>query len=160
MFSTEQLIADCRKAIMESDARHIIDELLQHAVSQPAATIRALGEPVLAGIEKIYQADDLTIINVVWGPGMALHPHNHEMWAVIGIYTGREDNIFWRRLKDADGGKIEAVGLGADGKLFVVLASQGGTWSIMLADAAGTGCIVATGENWQPIAAKATGPEA
>ncbi len=53
-----------------------------------------------------------------------------------------------------------AVGLGADGKLFVVLASQGGTWSIMLADAAGTGCIVATGENWQPIAAKATGPEA
>ena len=24
-------------------------------------------------------------------------PHNHEMWAVIGIYTGREDNILWRR---------------------------------------------------------------
>lgn len=28
---------------------------------------------------------------------MNLMPHNHQMWANIGIYTGREDNIFWRR---------------------------------------------------------------
>ena len=28
-------------------------------------------------------------------------PHNHEMWAVIGVYTGREDNIFWRRIPGA-----------------------------------------------------------
>ena len=34
--------------------------------------------------------------------------HNHNMWAVIGIYTGREDNIFWRKLKD--GKHIEAAG--------------------------------------------------
>ncbi len=44
---------------------------------------------------------------------MTIMPHNHEMWAVIGVYTGREDNIFWRRLKDADGGKIEAAGAAA-----------------------------------------------
>ena len=30
------------------------------------------------------------------------------MWAVIGIYTGPEDNIFWRR--GGHGGKLEAVG--------------------------------------------------
>src|SRR4029077_1588436 len=35
---------------------------------------------------------------------------NHLMWAVIGIYTGREDNIFWRRIADAEGGRIEAAG--------------------------------------------------
>jgi len=29
---------------------------------------------------------------------------------VIGIYTGREDNIFWRRLPGEDGGRIEAAG--------------------------------------------------
>jgi len=28
---------------------------------------------------------------------MNLMPHNHEMWALIGIYTGCEDNIFWHR---------------------------------------------------------------
>ncbi len=37
-------------------------------------------------------------------------PHNHEMWATIGVYTGREDNIFWRRIKDENGGLIEAAG--------------------------------------------------
>ena len=41
---------------------------------------------------------------------MTLRPHNNEMWAVIGIYTGREDNIFWRRVADEDGGLIEAAG--------------------------------------------------
>jgi predicted metal-dependent enzyme (double-stranded beta helix superfamily) len=40
---------------------------------------------------------------------MMVMPHNHRMWAVIGIYTGREDNVFWRRLKGAPN-KIEAVG--------------------------------------------------
>ncbi len=32
------------------------------------------------------------------------------MWAVIGIYTGREDNIFWRRLPTEKGARIEAAG--------------------------------------------------
>jgi predicted metal-dependent enzyme (double-stranded beta helix superfamily) len=32
------------------------------------------------------------------------------MWAVIGVYTGREDNIFWRRLPDAKDGRVEAAG--------------------------------------------------
>jgi predicted metal-dependent enzyme (double-stranded beta helix superfamily) len=29
---------------------------------------------------------------------------------VIGIYTGREDNIFWRRGLGGQGGKLEAAG--------------------------------------------------
>jgi predicted metal-dependent enzyme (double-stranded beta helix superfamily) len=32
------------------------------------------------------------------------------MWAVIGMYTGREDNIFWRRVASAPDGRIEAAG--------------------------------------------------
>jgi predicted metal-dependent enzyme (double-stranded beta helix superfamily) len=31
------------------------------------------------------------------------------MWAVIGIYGGHEDNIFWRRIKDHPEGLIEAA---------------------------------------------------
>jgi predicted metal-dependent enzyme (double-stranded beta helix superfamily) len=41
---------------------------------------------------------------------MTIMPHNHQMWAVIGIYTGREDNIFWRRVPGGQGGKLEAAG--------------------------------------------------
>lgn len=60
----------------------------------------------------LYHAPDLTILNIIWGPMMTIMPHNHRMWAVIGIYTGREDNIFWRRVgAEEDGiGRIEAAG--------------------------------------------------
>ena len=49
------------------------------------------------------------MLNLVWGPMMTIMPHNHRMWAVIGIYTGREDNIFWRRIEGGEG-KVEAAG--------------------------------------------------
>jgi predicted metal-dependent enzyme (double-stranded beta helix superfamily) len=40
---------------------------------------------------------------------MMVMPENHRTWAVIGISTGREDNVFWRRLKGTPN-KIEAFG--------------------------------------------------
>jgi predicted metal-dependent enzyme (double-stranded beta helix superfamily) len=49
------------------------------------------------------------VLNVVWAPMMTVMPHNHQMVAVIGIYTGREDNIFWRRVP-GNTGKVEAAG--------------------------------------------------
>jgi predicted metal-dependent enzyme (double-stranded beta helix superfamily) len=41
---------------------------------------------------------------------MTIMPHDHRMWAVIGIYTGREDNIYWRRLPEDADRAIEAAG--------------------------------------------------
>jgi predicted metal-dependent enzyme (double-stranded beta helix superfamily) len=41
---------------------------------------------------------------------MTVMPHNHHMWAVIGVYGGREDNIFWRRIAAAGERQIEAAG--------------------------------------------------
>jgi predicted metal-dependent enzyme (double-stranded beta helix superfamily) len=40
---------------------------------------------------------------------MTIMPHDHRMWAVVGVYSGREDNIFWRRLP-GEVGKLEAAG--------------------------------------------------
>lgn len=39
---------------------------------------------------------------------MTIMPHNHQMWAVIGICGGREHNMFWRRLPDGSG-RVEAA---------------------------------------------------
>src|SRR5215472_2658249 len=61
-------------------------EVLARAVSDPSAVLAALGEPERAGIGELFHSDRLTILNVVWAPGMAVMPHNHRMWAVIGIY--------------------------------------------------------------------------
>lgn len=108
MFDLDQFIADCRAALSDRSTREM-REVLRRAVSDPAAVIKALGEPSRAGLHKLHVAPDLTILNVVWAPMMTVVPHNHQMWAVIGIYTGREDNIFWRRLPGPEG-KVEAAG--------------------------------------------------
>ena len=83
-----------------------VRELLAEAVSRPDQVLAGLGEPTEAGFHKLYHSDELTILNVAWAPLMTLLPHNHNMWAVIGVYTGREDNIFWKR----NGEVIEAAG--------------------------------------------------
>lgn len=110
MFDVDDFIADCRAALSEDASHKAVREVLARAVSAPTAVLDGLGEPKRAEIQKLYHSDDLTIINVIWAPHMTIMPHNHEMWAVIGVYTGREDNIFWRRLPDEARGKIEAAG--------------------------------------------------
>ena len=110
MFDRDQFIADCRSALGEASPERAVREVVARAVSDPAAVLKGLGEPTQAGVEPIVRAPDLTVINVVWNKYMTILPHNHEMWAVIGIYTGREDNIFWRRIQDEDGHEIEAAG--------------------------------------------------
>jgi predicted metal-dependent enzyme (double-stranded beta helix superfamily) len=73
--------------------------------------LKGVGEPRFAGVERIYHAPDLTILNVVWGPMMTVMPHEHRMWAVIGVYTGAEDNMFWRRVgNEPSRSRIEAAG--------------------------------------------------
>jgi len=85
-------------------------DVVARAIAEPGALMKTLGEPRRAGIQTLHRSPELTVLNLVWGPGMSVTPHNHEMWAVIGIYDGREDNIFWRRLPGDARGRIEAAG--------------------------------------------------
>jgi len=114
MFDRDRFIADCRGAGAAGGASSVL-EVVATAVSAPAEILRALGEPRRAGLHVISRSAELTILNVVWGPRMSQLPHNHRMWAVIGIYSGREDNIFWRRLPGGSEGRIEAAGAKALG---------------------------------------------
>ena len=93
-FDLDQFVSYCKKARRERTPQAAIREILARAVSDRASVLSTLGEPKRAEMQKLYRASDLTILNVIWAPWMTLLPHNHRMWAVIGIYTGREDNIF------------------------------------------------------------------
>jgi predicted metal-dependent enzyme (double-stranded beta helix superfamily) len=110
VFDRDRFIVDCRAAIGAAGAQKAIRELLKEAVSDPCQVARVLGEPKKAGIELLYRSEEMTIINLVWGPHMTAMPHNHHMWAVIGMYGGREDNIFWRELPTDARWPIEAAG--------------------------------------------------
>jgi predicted metal-dependent enzyme (double-stranded beta helix superfamily) len=104
MFDTHGFIEDCCDALRENNVHAAVKEIVARAVVQPSEVLKALGEPKLAGIQTLYRSESLTILNLLWGPCMRLYPHNHLMWAVIGIYGGREDNVFYRR---SDSGLLE-----------------------------------------------------
>jgi predicted metal-dependent enzyme (double-stranded beta helix superfamily) len=100
MFDLDTFVADCRAALSESTPEVAVRELVARAMAQPAEVERALGTPSRAGVATLYRSAELTILNPVWAPGMAFHPHDHRMWAVIGLYGGCEDNTFYRRSPD------------------------------------------------------------
>jgi len=104
MFEKEKFIEDCKRAVTEG--QKAVREVVTEAVSDPSGVLSALGEPEHAGIVPIHRSKDMTIINFVWAPCMSLMPHNHQMFSVVGIYAGREDNLFWRRTDST----IEAAG--------------------------------------------------
>lgn len=110
MLNLDHFVGDCLGAVRADPSHKSVAEVVKRAMNDPAAVLAALGEPGKSGITPLFKSPELTILNVVWKPQMTVMPHNHEMWAVIGIYNGREDNIFWRRLKDDPDGHIEAAG--------------------------------------------------
>ena len=81
-----------------------IKEILDRAVAEPEAVATALNaEP---GGTVLHRGADLTVVSV-FQPTRSCQslPHDHRMWAVVGVYGGQEDNQFFRR---ADGGLVES----------------------------------------------------
>ena len=111
MLNLDHFIADCRAALAERSPELAIREILERVVANPFDVEAALGTPRQAQITPLHHDRDLTILNIVWTPGMAVYPHDHRMWALIGLYGGREDNTFYRRspegLQVAGGKQLE-----------------------------------------------------
>ena len=121
MFDTDALVAECQAAVRgEADQRRAVREILLSTLSKPQPVADAIGKD-LGGIDLIYNSEELTVLNVIWAPGMAIYPHDHRMWAVIGIYGGVEDNTMYRRgpeqIVEAGGKSLresDVIALGSD----------------------------------------------
>ncbi len=77
MFDLDRFIAECRAAVSREPSRKSVREMVARAVSEPAAVIAGLGAPARAEVQKLWSSSELTILNVIWGPGMTIMPHNH-----------------------------------------------------------------------------------
>jgi predicted metal-dependent enzyme (double-stranded beta helix superfamily) len=110
--AVEDIVARCRGALAEHTPVLAVRDVLDELVADPDALDAALGPVELGGITPVHNTADLTILRVAWTPGMVLNPHEHRMWAVIGMYAGQEDNAFFRRapggLEPSGGRDIQA----------------------------------------------------
>jgi len=101
-FDKDQLMADCLDAVRsEKRSATAVKEIVGKAISDPTAieseTRPWSNDPM---ITVWHNTDEMTALHIVWPPEVDLFPHDHNMWAVIGVYGGREDNQFYRRLEN------------------------------------------------------------
>jgi predicted metal-dependent enzyme (double-stranded beta helix superfamily) len=106
MFEIDEFLAECINASNDTEPRTAIKMVLERAIAAPQAVASVL-PPERAELVPLHVSPTLTVLKVVWTPGMTLPPHDHTMWAAIGIYTGGEDNAFFRPV---DGGLAAAGG--------------------------------------------------
>jgi predicted metal-dependent enzyme (double-stranded beta helix superfamily) len=99
MFDVDEFVSHCIQALAESEPRLAIKEILERAVRQPEHVAEAL-PATRSEIVPLYASERLSVLKAVWAPGMRFRPHNHLMWAAIGLYGGQEDNTFYRRAGD------------------------------------------------------------
>jgi predicted metal-dependent enzyme (double-stranded beta helix superfamily) len=105
MVDPDLLVPACIEAIVETDSRGAIRDVLRRAVAD--GRVADSLQQQTSGLNVLYNSAELTVLNVVWPPLMSLFPHDHRMWAAIAIYGGREDNAFYRR---AETGIVESGG--------------------------------------------------
>ncbi len=105
-FDRDEFVTECLAAVRSGGgAHHAVKEIVDRTVSNPSAIEAEVGDRTVSPMMTIWhRSDELTALHIVWPPGVDLFAHDHNMWAVIGIYGGREDNQFYRRLED---GRIE-----------------------------------------------------
>lgn len=96
MFQVDDFLSDCVVASTAPEPRLALKEVLERAVRQPGQIAQQL-PATRAEVVPLHVSDRLSVLKVVWAPGMRFRPHNHLMWAAIGLYGGEEDNTFYRR---------------------------------------------------------------
>ncbi len=99
-------VAECLTARAEPQPALAVKEILERLVGEPESVAAALhAQP---GVAVLHRSPDLTVLSVVIPAGLPQTlPHDHRMWAVVGIYQGHEDNQFFRR---SETGLVESSG--------------------------------------------------
>ena len=103
-FSVDSFLSDLLAANEDAAPRHAVCEVVARAVSQPEAMAAAFGPLTQGHSTVLHRSSDLLVLHIVWPPEISVEPHEHNLWAVMGIYRGVEDNTFYRR---TEGGGIE-----------------------------------------------------
>lgn len=100
MFDLQQFIGECQSALDDSKPAQRIEALVKEAISDPNAVREAFGKA--RNVERqgpitfAWRDANLSVADVTTPPGLKSPAHNHNMWAVIGVYDGQEHNRFYR----------------------------------------------------------------
>lgn len=101
--SLENVVADCLEAVEREDAQATVTTVLEAAAKDPAVGRAIASLTAFKSLEDlaIHRSPALTVLAGALPPGFRANPHNHNIWSVVAVCGGREDNEFFER--DGDG---------------------------------------------------------
>ena len=100
MFDLDAFISECRRLAGGAHGPKLVLDLMRASIAEPESVAKAVapqGPGVGALDAPLFRSPELTVLNVALRPGTVTIPHDHRMWAVIGIYQGEEANTFFKR---------------------------------------------------------------
>lgn len=101
-----ELIEACRDVAGGDTPTRDVGELVADFLHQPDIS-GLLGDGDRSTYQALYRGEDILVLHGVVPPTPApVAPHDHRMWAVIGVYQGLEQNELFVR---NDGGGLDTV---------------------------------------------------
>jgi predicted metal-dependent enzyme (double-stranded beta helix superfamily) len=108
VFDRDEFVAACGAALAETDVAGALREVMARAVADPASIAATIPVPVDPRDDgTIHRSADLFVTYAVFPRRFRTGLHDHRMPAVIGAWSGYEDNRIFRRA----GGALEPVGV-------------------------------------------------
>ena len=93
----QELIERCRDAATANEPITGVMDALAAFLHQPDLE-KLLGTADRSTYEALYRGRDLLVLHGVVPPTpRPVDPHDHRMWAVVGVYHGQEDNRLFAR---------------------------------------------------------------
>ena len=101
MFDVQDFIASCKQFVGAPDGTKRVLDLVRSVVGDAqgikSAIVPGGDSPRAIRDLMLFRSPELFILNAAVYPHLKSPPHDHRMWAVIGIYEGQENNTFYRR---------------------------------------------------------------
>ena len=99
----ENIVAECRRAVESPSPQAEVLAVRDAAANDPAVgkAISALTSFQTLQDLELHRSEELTVLAGALPPGFRAAPHNHNIWSVVAVCGGQEDNQFFER--DGDG---------------------------------------------------------
>lgn len=97
------VIERCRTALDAPDPAGAVEAILLEAAQNPTVAKAIAARTKFASLDDlaIFRSARLTLLAGAMPPGFRAAPHNHNLWSVVGVCAGQEDNEYFER--DGDG---------------------------------------------------------
>jgi len=93
------VVERCQAALQAADPQRSVEEILLEAAHDPAIAAAIAERTKFASLADlaIHRSDSLTLLAGALPPGFTAAPHNHNLWSVVSVCAGQEDNEFFER---------------------------------------------------------------